>query len=186
MRRETSFRAAGVPAQCAARAVATSAIGDGGFGSANLPCAQLLLDALAEARDRLLLGRVATHERVRRALQEVFEDRSLVTCVCARDAPRSPSPFRARRRVQILQCAFERITNAFERITNLFRTFQSIQTRRLARNGDGDLGASLAQTQVTRRRSSKTSCRARRTRSCVATRPSRGRSRASASASRRS
>jgi hypothetical protein len=87
---------------------------------------------------------------------------------------------------KFLQCAFERITNAFERITNLFRTFQSIQTRRLARNGDGDLGASLAQTQVTRRRSSKTSCRARRTRSCVATRPSRSRSRASASASRRS
>jgi len=79
--------------------LATSAFGDGCFGSANLPCAQLLLDALAEARDRLLLGRVATHERVRRALQEVFEDRSLVTCVCARDAPRSPSPFRARRRV---------------------------------------------------------------------------------------
>jgi hypothetical protein len=63
--------------------------------------AQLLLDARAEARDRLLLGRVATHECVSRALQEVFEGRSLVTCEAAWEAHHRHGhlPYRTRRRV---------------------------------------------------------------------------------------
>jgi hypothetical protein len=46
--------------------------------------AQLHPDALADARRRLLLGGVATLERVRRALEEDVEGSRLVTCEAAR------------------------------------------------------------------------------------------------------
>ncbi len=166
--------------------LATSAFGDGCFGSARI-CHALnsfwmrsqrrVIDPYLDGSPRMSACAVLCKKSSRTAA---------LSPASARETHQGRHRHSAQDDAFKFCCAFERITNAFERITNHFRTFPSIQTRRLARNGDGDLGASLAQTQVTRLRSSKTSCRARRTRSCVATRPSRGRSRASASASRRS